>query len=85
MPGQPPGGSDDLMRAYEKPTLTALNLPGARAEDPVPEGVCKSGSWVGDAEWGVCWNGSLPNSDISCGGGMGPTYQRACGTGIEAA
>jgi len=83
MPGQTPGGSDDVTRPYEKPTITALSLPGARAEDPVPEGVCKDGYWVGDPEWGCCGYGTSPSYDTSCTTGNGPIHQHLCGTGME--
>lgn len=72
-----------MKRVYERPSLTALNLPGLRAEDPSPEGVCKNGDWVGDPDIGTCGYGSIPYSNTNCGGGGIPTAQARCIAGMS--
>ncbi len=72
-----------MKRVYERPTLTTLNLPGSRAEDPTPEGMCKNGDYVGDPDWGLCYYGGQPGCSTSCCTGGEPQAQARCGVGIS--
>jgi hypothetical protein len=78
-----------MKRPYEKPTLTDLSLPTARAGwlpgdgKASPQGSCVGGNGVGNP-WGFCNSGNGATNPTDCGGGGSPAAQRYCGPGTSA-
>ena len=64
-----------MKRPYEKPTLTDLSLPTARAGwlpgGASPQGWCHTGASAGDRH-GSCGTGDLPSTLGNCGPGNSP-------------
>jgi hypothetical protein len=74
-----------MKRPYEKPTLTDLSLPTARAGwlskgGASPDGFCNSGQSVGGTG-GQCYDGHGPTNPSSCSGGTSAPPGSLCITG----
>ncbi len=72
-----------MKQPYEKPTLTDLSLPTARAgrlpgQEASPEGLCYNGIL---ASPGSCSSGDNPGSAGLCHSGVGDGGQNLCVTG----
>jgi hypothetical protein len=75
-----------MKRPYEKPTLTDLSLPTARAGwlpqggKDSPQGTCATGLLPGQPAGG-CGFGSSPNDPGSCHSGTSASASNFCSTG----
>jgi hypothetical protein len=76
-----------MKRPYEKPTLTDLSLPTARAGwvpkgGASPDGACVTGALVGGST-GQCFSGFGPTNPTSCGVGTSAGPGSVCGSGTN--
>ena len=74
-----------MKRPYEKPTLTDLSLPTARAGrvsggEVSPQGTCVNGLLPGQ-QGGDCNNGGSPSLPGNCHSGSSPVSTNFCSTG----
>jgi hypothetical protein len=77
-----------MKKTYEKPTLTDLSLPTARAgwlpgEGASPEASCVAGTFAGQP-YGDCNIGASPGTPGSCHSGTSDAGKNYCvgGTGV---
>lgn len=65
---------------YEKPSVTALSFPLARAQKT--EALCMTGAYAGE-EQGQCGNGFGPNDPDNCASGTDPSPSTWCSAGLS--